>query len=83
MDDSSRAADAPPKRPMDYWDTLLSERSRKFYDGTYTWNGGEGFWDEAEGKLFFHIFLVSTFFFLQRVSCMVSMQLSSHLTYDI
>ena len=30
-------------------DTALSERSRKFYDGTYQWDS-EGFTDDTGGK---------------------------------
>jgi hypothetical protein len=33
-----------------HWDNLLTERSKKFYDGTYRWDGSEGFWDENQGK---------------------------------
>ncbi|KAF2685558.1 hypothetical protein K458DRAFT_387517 [Lentithecium fluviatile CBS 122367] len=33
-------------RSRDHWDELLTERSRKFYDGTYEWDGSDGFWDE-------------------------------------
>ena len=37
------------KRPA-HWDALLTERSMAFYDGTYRWNGTDGFWDERSGK---------------------------------
>lgn len=33
-----------------HWHGLLSERSQKFYDGTYKWNKVDGFWDENEGR---------------------------------
>jgi hypothetical protein len=33
-----------------HWNELLTERSRKFYDGTYQWVGGEGFRDEQGGE---------------------------------
>jgi len=35
---------------------LLTERSLKFYDGTYKWNG-EGFIDEEGGKIRFLLLL--------------------------
>ncbi|KAJ4291080.1 hypothetical protein N0V90_010278 [Kalmusia sp. IMI 367209] len=29
------------------WDSLLEDRSKLFYDGTYEWNGSSGFWDDT------------------------------------
>jgi hypothetical protein len=37
---------AARKHPA-HWDGLLSERSKLFYDGTYTWDGSDGFWDDT------------------------------------
>jgi hypothetical protein len=31
-----------------HWNELLTERSRKFYDGTYQWDGVDGYWDEKK-----------------------------------
>lgn len=32
-----------------HYRTLLSARSLRFYDGTYRWNGGVGYWDKRGG----------------------------------
>lgn len=33
-----------------HWNALLTERSKKFYDGTYEWDGVDGYWDEQRGE---------------------------------
>ncbi|KAL5455975.1 hypothetical protein PMIN07_006868 [Paraphaeosphaeria minitans] len=42
-----RAASSAKRKHPDHWDGLLSNRSMLFYDGTYKWDGTDGFWDDT------------------------------------
>ncbi|KAL1602832.1 hypothetical protein SLS60_006253 [Paraconiothyrium brasiliense] len=44
-DQDSTATTGIWKHPA-HWDDLLTPRSVLFYDGTYTWDGTNGFWDD-------------------------------------
>jgi hypothetical protein len=48
----SRSADLLEKMSGTDMSDLLSERSRRFYDGTYKWNS-DGFIDDQGGKSWF------------------------------
>lgn len=45
---SAAVADEDKHDPCD---SLLSERSELFYNGTYRWNGTDGFWDDTGSEL--------------------------------
>lgn len=40
----------PNRERKPNWKDYLTERSMKFYDGTYKWNL-DGYWDEHDGKI--------------------------------
>lgn len=46
---------ATTKTPPPHWLPLLSPRSLNFFDGTYTWDGGKGYWDDKGGEFFLDI----------------------------
>lgn len=50
LNSNANAKSLPP-----HWLPLLSPRSLNFYDGTYTWDGGKGYWDDKDSEFFLDI----------------------------